>query len=146
MTILERPPGGPAGRFSTASTDHYSVFKKSPNPELAMGLVQHFLEARELFALHRRGRGTLPSDLSRPAQRPVLDQQAGLRRPAQGRPFGALELRPGKLTPALSEIVNRSMMVEEVQNMLVKGKEPAQAVADAHKTMVEVYKRLGEPT
>jgi len=30
--------------------------------------------------------------------------------------------------------------------MLVKGKEPARAVADAQNTMIEVYKRLGEPT
>jgi hypothetical protein len=41
--------------------------------------------------------------------------------------------------------VNRSMVVEEVQNMLVKGKDPAQAVADSQKAMVEVYTRLGEP-
>jgi len=43
-------------------------------------------------------------------------------------------------------VVNRSLIISEVQNMLVKGKEPARAVADAHKTMVDVFKRLGEPT
>ena len=37
-------------------------------------------------------------------------------------------------------------VIQEVQNMLVKGKDPAQAVADAQKTMVAVFKRLGQPT
>ena len=146
MTILERPPGGPAGRFSTASTDHYSVFKKSPNPELAMGLVQHFMKPENYsrFIVDAGGRylPIYPALLSDPfwTSKPAF---AGLLEAARS---ARSNYAPGKLTPALSEIVNRSMIVEEVQNMLVKGKDPARAVADAHKTMVEVYKRLGEPT
>ena len=146
MTILERPPGGPAGRFSTASTDYYSVFKKSPNPELAMGLVQHFMKPENYsrFIVEAGGRylPIYPAQLSDPfwTSKPAF---AGLLEAARS---ARSNYAPGKLTPALSEIVNRSMVVEEVQNMLVKGKDPARAVADAHKTMVEVYKRLGEPT
>ena len=146
MTILERPPGGPAGRFSTASTDYYSVFKKSPNPELAMGLVQHFMKPENYsrFIVEAGGRylPIYPALLNDPfwTSKPAF---AGLLEAARS---ARSNYAPGKLTPALSEIVNRSMVVEEVQNMLVKGKDPARAVADAHKTMVEVYKRLGEPT
>jgi multiple sugar transport system substrate-binding protein len=145
-TILERPPGGPAGRFSTASTDHYSVFKKSPNPELAMGLVQHFMKPENYsrFIVEAGGRylPIYPAQLKDPfwTSKPAF---AGLLEAAR---TARSSYAPGKLTPALSEIVNRSMVVEEVQNMLVKGKEPARAVADAQKAMVDVYKRLGEPT
>jgi multiple sugar transport system substrate-binding protein len=145
-TILERPPGGPAGRFSTASTDHYSVFKKSPNPELAIGLIQHFMKPDNYsrFIVEAGGR-YLPiyrAQLKDPfwTSKPAFAGLLEAARSAQS------NYAPGKLTPALSEIVNRSMVVEEVQNMLVKGKEPARAVADAQKAMVEVYKRLGEPT
>ena len=145
-TILERPPGGPAGRFSTASTDYYSVFKKSPNPELAMGLIQHFMKPENYarFIVEAGGRylPIYPAQLKDPfwTSKPAF---AGLLEAARS---AESSYAPGKLTPALSEIVNRSMVVQEVQNMLVRGKEPARAVADAQKAMVEVYRRLGEPT
>lgn len=145
-TILERPPGGPAGRFSTASTDHYSVFKKSPHPELAMGLIQHFMKPENYsrFIVEAGGRylPIYPTQLKDPfwTSKPAF---AGLLEAARS---AESSYAPGKLTPALSEIVNRSMVVQEVQNMLVRGKEPARTVADAQKAMVEVYKRLGEPT
>ena len=143
-TVLERPPGGPAGRFSTASVDYYGVFKASPNQELAMGLVEHFMKPANYgqFLLEAGGRylPIYPSQLEHPFwQRPAF---AGLKEAAK---TARSTFFPGKLTPALSEIVNRSMVVEEVQNMLVKGKDPAQAVADSQKAMVEVYTRLGEP-
>lgn len=143
-TILERPPGGPAGRFSTASTDYYGVFNKSPNTELAMGLVQHFMKPENYgqFLLEAGGRylPVYPAQLEHEFwQRPAF---IGLREAAK---TAQSAYAPGTLTPALSEIVTRSMVIEEVQNMLVKGKEPAAAVADAHKTMVEVFTRLGEP-
>ncbi|MCC7283459.1 MAG: extracellular solute-binding protein [Acetobacteraceae bacterium] len=144
-TVLDRPPGGPAGRFSTASTDLYSVFRKSPDPELAMGLVQHFMKPENYsrFIIEAGGRylPIYPALLKDPfwTSKPAF---AGLLEAAKSaQPVFA----PGTLTPALSEVINRSMVVAEVQNMLVKGKEPARAVADAQKTMVEVFKRLGEP-
>jgi multiple sugar transport system substrate-binding protein len=144
QTTLERAPGGPAGRFSTASTDYYGVFKKSPNTELAMGLVQHFMKPENYgqFLLEAGGRylPIYPAQLEHEFwQRPAF---VGLREAAK---TARSSYFPGKLTPALSEVVTRSMVIEEVHNMLVKGKDPAAAVADAHKAMVEVYTRLGEP-
>lgn len=144
-TILERAPGGPAGRFATASTDCYSVFKKSANPELAMGLIRHFMKPENYsrFIVDAGGR-YLPiytAQLDDPfwSGKPAF---AGLKEVARtAESFYA----PGRLTPALSEIVNRSLIVEEVQNMLIKGKSAEQAVADAHKTMVDTFKRVGEP-
>lgn len=144
-TILDRPPGGPAGRFSTATIDNYSVFNAAPDQELAMGLVRHFMlpENYSRFIIEAGGRylPIYPAQLDDPFwARPAFEGLKAAAKTAES--FYA----PGLLTPALSEIVNRSLIVEEVQNMLVKGKPAEQAVADAHKTMVEVYKRLGEPT
>lgn len=144
-TVLERPPGGPAGRFSTASTDFYGVFKASPNPELAMGLVQHFLKPENYsrFLIEAGGRylPVYPAELENPFwAKPAFE---GLKAAAK---TARTDYFPGNLTPALSEIVTRNMVIEEVQNMLVKGKDPARAVADAQKAMVEVFKRNGEPT
>lgn len=51
---------------------------------------------------------------------------------------------PGRPSPALSEIVNRSLIVEAVQGMLVKGIEPARAAENAQNAMLEVFQRHGE--
>jgi multiple sugar transport system substrate-binding protein len=144
-TLLERPPGGPAGRFSTASTDYYSIFKAAPDRELAIGLVQHFLNPENYSRFIVEAGGRYLPIYSDQLKHPFWEKPAfqGLKEAAK---TAQSQYHPGKLTPALSEIVTRSLVVEEVQNMLVKGKDPARAVADAQKTMVEVYKRLGEPT
>lgn len=145
-TILERPPGGPAGRFSTVSTDFYGVFEASPNKDLAIGLVEHFLKPDNYnrFIVEAGGRylPVYPALLNDPfwESKPAF---AGLKEAAVS---GQSIFHPGTLTPALSEVVNRSLIIQEVQNMIVKGKEPAQAVADSHQTMVDIYKRNGEPT
>jgi multiple sugar transport system substrate-binding protein len=106
--------------------------------------VQHFLKPENYsrFIVEAGGRylPIYPEQLKDPFwDKPAFEGLKAAAKTAQSQYY------PGKLTPALSEIVTRSMVVEEVQNMLVKGKEPAQAVADAQKTMIEVYKRLGEP-
>jgi multiple sugar transport system substrate-binding protein len=144
-TILDRPPGGPAGRFSTASTDSYSVFKAAPNQELAMGLVRYFMQPENYgrFIVLAGGRylPIYPAQLADPFwDKPAFQGLKAAAKTAQS------TYAPGLLTPALAEIVNRNLVIQEVQNMLVKGKDPARAVADAQKTMVGVFKRLGQPT
>lgn len=57
---------------------------------------------------------------------------------------GLSQYYPGRPSVALSEIVNRSLIVEAVQDMLVKGVEPARAAENAQKAMVEVFQRHGE--
>lgn len=121
------------------------MFKASPNPELAMGLVQHFLKPENYsrFLIEAGGRylPVYPAELENPFwAKPAFE---GLKAAAK---TARTDYFPGNLTPALSEIVTRNMVIEEVQNMLVKGKDPARAVADAQKAMVEVFKRNGEPT
>jgi multiple sugar transport system substrate-binding protein len=145
VTVLDIPPGGPAGRHGTISTDYYGVFKKSPNVELAMGLVAHFMkpENYDAFILEAGGRylPSYPAQLQDPfwSENPAFD---GLRAAAR---TGRSMFYPGNLTPALSEVVVRTMVQAEMQNVLVKGKDPAAAVADVQKQMVETFQRLGEP-
>jgi multiple sugar transport system substrate-binding protein len=144
-TILDRPPGGPAGRFSTATTDSYSVFRKAPNQELAMGLVRYFMQPDNYNRFIVLAGGRYLPVYTALLDDPFWDTPAfrGLKGAAK---TATTMYAPGLLTPALSEIINRSLIIQEVQNMLVKGKDPARAVADAQKTMVGVYQRLGEPT
>lgn len=145
LTVLDVPPGGPAGRHATVSTDYYGVFKQAPDVDLAVGLVAHFMkpENYDAFITEAGGRylPVYPAQLTQPfwAENPAFD---GLRAAAR---TGRSMFYPGKLTPALSEVVVRTMVQAEVQNMLVKGKEAAAAVADVQKQMIETFERLGEP-
>ncbi|MEM7025772.1 MAG: extracellular solute-binding protein, partial [Pseudomonadota bacterium] len=41
---LYSPPGGPAGRHRGLYTDYYGAFQDSPNPELAKGLIEYFVD------------------------------------------------------------------------------------------------------
>lgn len=145
-TVLDIPPGGPAGRFSTVEIDHYCAFDKAPDKELAMGLIAHFMKPENYnrFIAEAGGRylPVYPELLNDPfwSSKPAF---TGLLAAAK---TGVSPFFPGLLTPALSEVVTRSIIVEEVQNMLIKGKEAEKAVADAHKTMVDIFKRVGQPT
>lgn len=143
-TTLELPPGGPAGRHITAYTNYYGVFKAAPNPELAMGLVRHFMQPDNYskFVVGAGGRylPIYPAQLEDPfwGEHPAYN---GLRKAVtEGRSI----VFPGRPSPALSEIVNRSLIVEAVQGMLVKGIEPARAAENAQNAMLEVFQRHGE--
>jgi len=145
VTTLTTPPGGPAGRHRSLYTDYYGVFKASPNQELAKGLVEHFLKPENYseFVVGAGGRyfPVYPEMVNDPfwASRPAF---AGLKETVN---TGHTLYWPGTLTPALGEVVTQTMVQKELQHVLVEGKDPARAVADVHKAMIETYKRLGEP-
>jgi multiple sugar transport system substrate-binding protein len=143
-TILELPPGGPAGRNITAYTNYYGVFKAAPNPDLAIGLVRHFMQPENYskFVVGAGGR-YLPIYPKQLEDQFWTDHPAynGLRAAVTD---GLSQYYPGRPSVALSEIVNRSLIVEAVQDMLVKGVEPARAAENAQKAMVEVFQRHGE--
>ena len=143
-TPLELPPGGPAGRQVTAYPNFYGVFKTSPNPDLAIGLVKHFMRPDNYskFVVGAGGRylPVYPAQLEDTfwAEHKAYD---GIKKAAsEGRSIHY----PGRPSKALGEIVNRSLIVEAVQDMLVKGTEPARAVENAQKVMLEVFQRHGE--
>lgn len=145
VTVLDIPPGGPAGRHGTVSTDYYGVFNKAPDLDLAIGLVAHFMkpENYDAFITEAGGRylPVYPAQLDDPfwSANPAFD---GLKAAAR---TGRSMYHPGTLTPALSEVIVRTMVQAEVQNVLIKGKEAAAAVADVQKVMVETFQRMGEP-
>jgi multiple sugar transport system substrate-binding protein len=143
---LYSPPGGPAGRHRVLYTDYYGVFEKSPEPDLAKGLIEHFLapENYSQFIVEAGGRYF-------PAYTAMTKDPFWTSKPV----FADLILTvndghtlfwPGKLTEALGEVITQNMVQKELQNVLVNGKDAAEAVADVQKAMVATYQRLGEPT
>jgi multiple sugar transport system substrate-binding protein len=143
---LFSPPGGPAGRHRGLYTDYYGVFTKSPNPELAKGLIEHFVEPDNYaqFIVEAGGRyfPTYPSMTKDPfwTSQPVF---ADLIKTVEE---GHTLFWPGKLGEALGEVITQNVVQKELQNVLVNGKDPAEAVADVQAEMVTIHERLGEPT
>jgi multiple sugar transport system substrate-binding protein len=143
---LFSPPGGPAGRHRSLYTDYYGVFKQSPSQELAKGLIEHFVEPKNYsqFIVEAGGR-YFPSYLSMTkdpfwTSRPVF---ADLIKTVEE---GHTLYWPGALSEALGEVVTQNVVQKELQNVLVNGKDPAEAVAAVQAEMVTIYERLGEPT
>lgn len=143
-TGLFPAPGGPAGRFKTQYTDYYTVFNKSPYPDVAKGFVRYVTDPKNYqeFILGAGGR-YLPvypamTELEffrQPVFRGLLDIAKE----------GVTQYWPGTLTPALSEVITQSVVIKGIHQMLVNNVDPAKAVASVQEEIITVYKRMGQP-
>jgi multiple sugar transport system substrate-binding protein len=140
-TGLFPAPGGPAGRFKTGYTDYWAVFKASPYPDVARGLVRHLLEpgnyGKLIVGAGGRYLPVYPEMSKDPfwSSRPAFK---GLSEIAQG---AITTYWPGKVNMALAEIVNQSIVVKWLQKVLVDRMDAAEAVGKCQEEMVAIYKR-----
>lgn len=143
---LFSPPGGPAGRHRGLYTDYYGVFKESPEPELAKGLIEHFVEPKNYseFIIEAGGR-YFPAYQSM-TKDPFWTSQPVFADLIKTVEEGHTLFWPGTLGQALGEVITQTVVQKELQNVLVNDKDPAEAVADVQAEMVTIYERLGEPT
>jgi multiple sugar transport system substrate-binding protein len=144
-TGLFPAPGGPGGRVKRVYVDYYGVFKASPYPDVAKGLVRYFMEPKNYNEFIT---GTASRYL--PVYPKLLDDPFWKSNPAfaglveigrEGETIG----REGRITAALGEVVAQSLLAKSVQTVLVNNVEPAEAVAKAHAEIVAIYKRFNEP-
>jgi multiple sugar transport system substrate-binding protein len=144
-TGLFPAPGGPGGRLKMILTDYYAVFKASPYPEIAKGLIRYLLDQSRHndFVVATQGRylPAYPKLLTDPfwTSKP---QFAALRE--VGRDGVPLSWE-GKMSPAFGEIVAQSLLGKAIHTVVVDNVSPADAVAKLHAEVVAIYKRLGEP-
>jgi multiple sugar transport system substrate-binding protein len=144
-TGLFPAPGGPAGRVKRVYVDYYGVFKASPYPDVAKGLIRHFLDPKNYneFITGTAGRylPVYPKLLEDPfwTSKPAFAGLLDIGR--EGETIG----REGRITAALGEVVAQSLLAKSVQTVLVNDVDPAEAVAKAHAEIVAIYKRFNEP-
>jgi multiple sugar transport system substrate-binding protein len=139
-------PGGPGGRHRGLYTDYYGVFEKSPEPELAKGLIEHLLapDNYSKFIVEAGGR-YFPSYPAMTAD-PFWTSKPAFADLLKTVEEGHTLFWPGKLTEALGEVITQTVVQKELQNVLVNGKDAADAVGAVQADMVAIYERLGEPT
>ena len=144
-TGLFPAPGGSGGRPKMILTDYYAVFKASPYPDIAKGLIRYLMEParHKEFIVATQGR-YLPA-YPRLTEDPFWSsrpQFVPLREVArEGWPLGW----EGRMSPAFGEVVAQSLLGKAVHTMLVDNVSPGDAVARLHAEMVATYKRIGEP-
>jgi multiple sugar transport system substrate-binding protein len=138
-------PGGPGGRMKRVYCDYYGVFKASPYPDIAKGLVRHFMDPKNynefITGTASRYLPVYPKLLEDPFWT-SKKEFAGL---IQIGREGETIARAGIITAALGEVVAQSLLAKSVQTVLVNNVEPAEAVAKAHAEIVAIYKRFNEP-
>jgi multiple sugar transport system substrate-binding protein len=145
VTGLYSPPGGPAGRHRGLYTDYYSVFRQSQNPDLAKGLIEHFLEPENYSRFIVEAGGRYFPSYPAMVEDPFWTSKPAFADLIETVKDGHTIFWPGTLTPALGEVITQNMVQKELHNVLVEGKDAANAVADVQAQMVETFKRLGEP-
>jgi multiple sugar transport system substrate-binding protein len=144
-TGLFPAPGGPAGRFKALQVDYYGVFKASPYPEIAKGLIRYFLDEKRHneFVIGTQGRymPVYPRLLEDPfwTSKPLFAAIREIGR--EGVPMSW----EGRMSAALGEVIAQSMLGKTAHAVLVDNVEPADAVAKLHAEMVATYGRMQEP-
>ena len=143
LTGMLPVPAGPAGAIEELSTGEWMIFKHSPYPEIAKGLVQYYMEPDNLRVVMEEGggrwgppyKGMYSSDFwQRPAfqhWRVMLDR---------GRQFAS----PGNMGAASGEVLATNVLARMMHHVLVENWEAEKAVEDAHKKVVEIYARYAE--
>jgi multiple sugar transport system substrate-binding protein len=137
-------PGGPGGRMKRVYCDYYGVFKASPYPDIAKGLVRYFMDPKNynefITGTASRYLPVYPKLLEDPFW--SKKEFGGL---VQIGREGETIARAGIITAALGEVVAQSLLAKSVQTVLVNNVDPAEAVAKAHADIVAIYKRFNEP-
>ena len=123
-TGLFPAPGGPGGRPKMILTDYYAVFKASPYPEIAKGLIRYLMEParHKEFIVATQGR-YLPAypKLTRTRSGPRARSSSRFARwRAKGGPLGW----EGRMSPAFGEVVAQSLLGKAVHTMLVDNLSP----------------------
>lgn len=143
---LYRPPGGPAGRFGSLYADYYAAFKQAPAPELAKGLIAAFLAPNNYRKFIEDTEGRYFPVYSAMADDPFWTAKPIYKDLLEIVRSGNTVFWPGQLTPAIAEVTALRIPQKHLQNVLVNRQSPADAVKATQAEMVEIYKRLGEPT
>ena len=144
-TGLFPAPGGPGGRVKRVYCDYYGVFKASPYPDIAKGLVRHLMDPKNYNEFITGTASRYLPVYPKLLDDPFWSSKPGFAGLVQIGREGETIARAGTITAALGEIVAQSLLAKSVQTVLANNVDPAEAVAKAHAEIVAVYKRFNEP-
>ncbi|MGI9499094.1 MAG: ABC transporter substrate-binding protein [Geminicoccaceae bacterium] len=137
-------PAGPAGAVNQIDTWSLGVFSAAPEPELAKGLAEHFMQPERYNQVITNTNGRFvpvyPELFNDPwwTERPEFSEFIDIA--SSGVPISFA----GPPTAASGEILAIHVIPEALQLVLVEGIDPAEAVGEAHQKIAAIYERLAE--
>jgi len=143
MTGMLPIPAGPAGAIEELSTGEWMIFKHTPYPEVAKGLVQYYMDPENLRIVMEEGGGRWGppyKGMYNTAfwQRPTFQHWRVMLE--RGRQFAS----PGSQGAAAGEVLATGVLSRMIQRVLVENVEAEKAVEEAHKKVAEIYARYPE--
>ncbi len=140
-------PAGKAGSFSNAGAWSWSIFNASKNVDGGKDLIRYLMDPKRLQAVYAAVAGRwypIYADLQKDefwTSKPIFKFYPDLI--ANGRDNSWPAAPEPKLMGALGEMQTRFVIPDMVQDIVVKGLAPEEAVKKAHDSMVEIWKACG---
>jgi multiple sugar transport system substrate-binding protein len=143
VTGMLPTPAGPAGSAEELTTAEWMVFKQTPYPELAKGLIQYYMTPKNLQVVMEEGGGRWGPPY------PEMYDSDFWKQPNFAHWRSMLErgrqiASPGAPGPASGEVVATNVLARMMQRVLVENWPAEKAVEEAHKKVVEIYARYQE--
>jgi multiple sugar transport system substrate-binding protein len=141
VTALMPVPAGPAGSINQIDTWSYGVFKQTPYPELAKGLVDYFMQPDNYNKIIESTGGRWVPIYKRLFETEFWRSQPKFKHFIQMAETGVPVSYAGTPTPAAGEVLNTHVIPKMIQRVLVENWEAEKALEECHNTIAEIYKR-----
>src|SRR5712692_4989481 len=142
-------PAGTSGSYASSGAWSWSIFKPTKNVDGAKDLIRYLLDPTRLQSIYSQVGGRwypIYVDGQKDefwASKPQFKFYPELLTGGRNTTWPAQPT--ATLMAALGEVGTRLIIADMVQNMIVKGTSPEEAVKGAHDAMVEVFKARGAP-
>lgn len=144
VTALMPVPAGPAGSINQIDTWSYGVFKQTPYPELAKGLIEYFMQPDNYNKIIESTGGRWVPIYKRLFETEFWQSQPKFKHFIKMAETGVPVSYAGTPTPAAGEVLNTHVIPKMMQRVLVENWEAEKALEECHNTIAEIYKRYNQ--
>lgn len=141
VTGLFPVPAGPKGTVNQIDTWAFGAFKKNPYPELARGLLDHFMQPANYDKIIQSTGGRWVPVYKRLFDSPFWREKPAFKHFIQMAETGVPVSYAGAPTPAAGEVLNTQVIGKMIQRVLVENFSAERALEEAHKKVAEIYAR-----
>ncbi len=141
VTGLYPVPAGPKGTVNQIDTWAYAAFKKTPYPELSKGLLDYLMQPSNYDKIIQSTGGRWVPVYKRLFESPFWTGKPAFKHFIKMAETGVPVSYAGSPTPAAGEVLNTQVIPKMIQRVLVENWEPARALDECHKKIVEIYAR-----
>ncbi len=134
-------PAGPKGTVNLVDTWAFGAFKQNPYPELARGLISHFMQPANYDKIIQSTGGRWVPVYKRLFDSPFWKAKPEFKHFISMAETGVPVSYAGSPTPAAGEVLNTHIIPKMIQRVLVDNWEAPRALEECHRRIAEVYAR-----